>query len=133
MGDAYSHWTMVRLVGLAKAAEIMLTGRTYQGSELERLGVANQIVASTEVLATALEIARDTAIHAAPLSVALSKRLLWESMNLTAEQVERRETELHKHIMPKPDAIEGPVSHVERRQPRWQLRVSRDWPKWPED
>jgi enoyl-CoA hydratase/carnithine racemase len=133
MGDAYSHWTMVRLVGLAKAAEIMLTGRTYQGSELERLGVANQIVDSADVLATALEIARDTAIHAAPLSVAVSKRLLWESMNLTAEQVERRETELHKHIMPKPDAIEGPVSHVERRRPNWQLRVSRDWPKWPED
>ncbi|MEE8165234.1 MAG: enoyl-CoA hydratase-related protein, partial [Myxococcota bacterium] len=133
MGDAYSHWTMVRLVGLAKAAEIMLTGRTYQGNELERLGVANQIVASADVLATALEIARDTAIHAAPLSVALSKRLLWESMNLTAEQVERRETELHKHIMPRPDAIEGPVSHVERRQPNWQLRVTRDWPKWPED
>ncbi len=133
MGDAYSHWTMVRLVGLAKAAEIMLTGRTYQGSELERLGVANQIVASADVLATAFEIARDTAIHAAPLSVALSKRLLWESMDLTAEEVERRETELHKHIMPRPDAIEGPVSHAERRQPNWQLRVSRDWPKWPED
>ena len=49
-----------------------------------------------------------------------------------ANEVERKETELHKHIMPRPDAIEGPVSHVQRRAPEWQGRVSRDWPKWPE-
>lgn len=132
MGDAYSHWTMVRLVGLARAAEIMLTGKTFTGDEIEALGVANRVVPADEVLSTALEIARDTAIHAAPLSVAVSKKLLWESNELTANEVERKETELHKHIMPRPDAIEGPVSHVQRRAPEWQGRVSRDWPKWPE-
>lgn len=131
MGDAYSHWTMVRLVGLAKAAEIMLTGRTFQGDELERLGVANRIVPSADVLATAMEIARDTAIHAAPLSIAVSKRLLWESTELSAAQVEQKETELHKVVMTAPDAIEGPVSHVQRRAPEWKGRVARDWPEWP--
>lgn len=132
MGDAYSHWTMVRLVGLARAAEIMLTGRTFTGDEIEGLGVANRVVPASEVLSTALDIARDTAIHAAPLSVAVSKKLLWESSELTAAEVEHKETELHKHIMPRPDAIEGPVSHVQRRAPQWQGRVSRDWPEWPE-
>ncbi|MFO0687674.1 MAG: enoyl-CoA hydratase-related protein [Myxococcota bacterium] len=133
MGDAYSHWTMVRLVGLARAAEIMLTGRTFAGDELDRLGVASQVVPAAEVLPTALALARDTAIHAAPLSVAVSKRLLWESSELTPEQVLHRETELHKHIMTAPDAIEGPMAHVERRRPDWKLRVSRDWPAWPKD
>lgn len=132
MGDAYAHWTMVRLVGLARAAEIMLTGKTFTGDEIEALGVANRVVPADEVLPTALEIARDTAIHAAPLSVAVSKKLLWESNELTAAEVEHKETELHKHIMPRPDAIEGPVSHVQRRAPEWQGRVSRDWPNWPE-
>jgi len=133
MGDAYSHWTMVRLVGLARAAEIMLTGRTFAGDELDRLGVANQVLPAAEVLPTALELARDSAIYAAPLSVAVSKRLLWESCELSAEQVEHRETELHKHIMPRADAVEGPMAHVERRVPNWSLRVSKDWPEWPED
>ncbi|MBK7947767.1 MAG: enoyl-CoA hydratase/isomerase family protein [Deltaproteobacteria bacterium] len=133
MGDAYSHWTVVRLVGLARAAEIMLTGRTFAGDELDRLGVASQVVPAAEVLPTALALARDTAINAAPLSVAVSKRLLWESSELTAEQVLHRETELHKHIMAAPDAIEGPMAHVERRRPDWKLRVSRDWPAWPKD
>ena len=133
MPDAYSHWTMVRLVGLAKAAEIMLTGKTFTGDEIERLGVASQILPSEEVLPAALALARDTAIHAAPLSVAVSKKLLWESSELSAAQVEQKETALHKHIMPKADAIEGPVAHVQRRTPDWKLRVGRDWPEWPSD
>jgi enoyl-CoA hydratase/carnithine racemase len=133
LGDAYSHWTLVRLVGLARAAEIMLTGRTFRGAELDRLGIANRILPSSEVLPAALEIARDTAIHAAPLSVACSKRLLWESSELSLDQVEHRETELHKHLMTAPDAVEGPMAHVEKRVPKWSLRVSRDWPEWPRD
>jgi len=132
MGDAYSHWTMVRMVGLARAAEIMLTGRTFTGDEIEGLGVASQVLPSEEVLPAALALARDTAIHAAPLSVAVSKKLLWESSELTPAQVEYKESELHKHIMSRPDAIEGPVAHVERRAPKWSLRVGRDWPDWPE-
>jgi len=131
LGDAYSHWTLVRLVGIARAAEILLTGRTFPGSELDRLGIASRMLPAAEVLPAALEIARDTAIHAAPLSVACSKRLLWESFELRPEQVEQRETELHKHLMPKPDAIEGPVAHLEKRRPEWRLRVSRDWPGSP--
>lgn len=133
MGDAYSHWTLVRLVGLARAAEIMLTGRTFAGDELERLGVASQVRPAEEVLPAALALARDTAIHAAPLSVAVSKRLLWESAELTADQVLHRETELHKHLMTAPDAVEGPVAHIEKRRPEWKLRVGRDWPAWPKD
>lgn len=131
MGDAYSHWTMPRLVGLARAAEMMLTGRTFRGDELDRLGVANQVLPASDVLPAALELARDTARNAAPLSVAVSKKLLWESYELDADQVEHRETELHKHIMTRPDAIEGPMAHVERRQPEWKLRVAKDWPDWP--
>jgi enoyl-CoA hydratase/carnithine racemase len=133
MGDAYSHWTLVRLIGLSRAAEIMLTGRTFAGEELDRLGVASQVLPAAEVLPRALDLARDSAIYAAPLSVAVSKRLLWESSELSAEQVEHRETELHKHIMPGADAIEGPMAHVEHRVPDWKLSVSQDWPEWPED
>lgn len=131
MGDAYSHWTMVRMVGLARAAEIMLTGRTFRGTELDRLGVASEVCPAAEVVSTALELARDTAIHASPMSVALSKKLLWESAQLSAEAVEREETEGHRLIMAHPDAIEGPMAHVQKRTPKWTMRVSKDWPDTP--
>jgi enoyl-CoA hydratase/carnithine racemase len=129
MPDAYSHWTLPRLVGLARAADVLLTGRTFDGVEAERLGVASRTLPAAEILPAALEIARDVADNAAPLSVAVSKRLLWESFSLTAEQVEERETALHHHLMGQGDAMEGPVAYLEKRPARWTSRVGRDWPK----
>ena len=132
MPDAYSHWTVPRAVGLARAAELLLTGRTFTGDELGPLGVASRVLPAAEVLPAALEIARDVARNAAPLSVAVSKRLLWEAPMLSPEEVEAKETKLHRHLLARPDAIEGPVAFVEKRRPEWKLRVSRDWPEWPE-
>jgi hypothetical protein len=83
------------------------------------------------VLPACLEIARDIAANTAPLSVAFTKQLLWRSFGLEAREVGRLETELHLQLMGKPDAIEGVRAYLEHRPPRWQLRVSRDWPDWP--
>ena len=132
MPDAYSHLTVLRAVGLARAAELLLTGRTFEGEELARLGVASRVLPAAEVLPAAQALARDVAAHAAPLSVAVSKRLLWEAPLLDAEAVERKETALHRVLFALPDAVEGPVAFVEKREPRWQSRVTRDWPDWPE-
>lgn len=132
MPDAYSHWTLPRLVGLARAAEILLTGRTFRGEEIEALGIASRVLPAAEVLDAALDLARDTAANAAPLSVAISKRLLWESLELGPDDVERKETALHHVLMGASDAIEGPLAFVQKRAPKWKLRVSKDWPDWPE-
>jgi len=132
MPDAYAHWTVLRAVGMARAAELLLTGRTFGGDELERLGVASRVLPGPEVLPAARELARDVAANAAPLSVAVSKRLLWEAPLLSPDDVERKETTLHLHLFKRSDAVEGPVAFVEKRTPRWQGRVSRDWPDWPE-
>ncbi len=78
-----------------------------------------------------VEIARDVVRNTAPLSVALSKKLLWESLTLEREDVERKETALHHHVMGRGDAIEGAVSYLERRPPRFTSSVSNDWPDWP--
>ena len=132
MPDAYSHLTVLRAVGLARAAELLLTGRTFRGDELEPLGVANRIVPAAEVLGAAHDIARDVALNAAPVSLAVSKRLLWEAPLLDPDTVERKETALHVHLMTRADAIEGPVAFAQKRAPEWKLRVSEDWPEWPE-
>jgi enoyl-CoA hydratase/carnithine racemase len=129
--DAFAHWTLPRIVGLSRAAEILLTGRTFGGEEAVALGIASRALAAEEVLPAALELAREIAVHTAPLSVAVTKRLLWEGLCLDAAAVGRLETELHRHLMGRPDAIEGVRAHLERRPPRWRLQVSRDWPEWP--
>ena len=61
------------------AADIMLKGRTFDGTEVERLGIASRTVDNDAVLDTALGLAHDIALDMAPLSVVVTKRLLWES------------------------------------------------------
>ena len=129
--DAYAHWTLPRIAGLAVAADLLLTGRKIDGAEAVAMGIASRALPAAEVLPAALEIARDIARNTAPLSVALSKKLLWESLTLEREDVERKETALHHHVMGRGDAIEGAVSYLERRPPRFTSSVSDDWPEWP--
>lgn len=130
--DAYAHWSVPRAIGLARAAELFLTGRLFSGEEAVQLGLASRALPADEVVPAALEMARDIAINVAPLSAALSKRLLWESRSLTREEVGRKETALHHVVMGRADALEGVMAFIERRVPRWQLAVSKDWPaEWP--
>jgi len=131
MPDACSHWTLPRIIGLERAAWLLLTGTRISGAEAAAMGLALRSLPAEHVLPAALEIARDVADNTAPLSVAVTKRLLWQSPELSRAEVERFETELHHHLMGKADAVEGAVAYLERRAPRWQLSVTADWPQWP--
>ena len=117
--DAHSHWTVPRAVGFARAADLFLTGRTFTGREAAELGIAGRALPSGDVLPAALDIARDIAVNTAPLSVALSKRLLWASPVLDRDEVGYLETEYHRLVMGTPDAREGVLAWLERRDPRW--------------
>jgi enoyl-CoA hydratase/carnithine racemase len=124
MGDAWAHWTLPRLVGVAKAAEILLLGDTFDGQEAERLGIASRVVAADDVLPTARELAERVARTTAPMSVAASKRLLWSSFERSATEIGQAETELHRTLMAHPDAREGVRASLERRDPEWTGRAS---------
>ena len=124
MGDGYSHWTLPRIAGMSAAAEILLTGRTFDGHEAHALGVCSRVLPNDEVLPAAVALARDIATNVAPLAVACSKRLLWDSWALTPAQVEARETDDHHLLMARPDAREGVEAFLERRAPRWTGRAT---------
>jgi len=117
--DAYAHWTVPRAVGFACAADLFLTGRTFTGREAVDLGLASRALPADDVLPAALDVARDIAVNAAPLSVALSKRLLWASPVLDRDEIGYLETEYHRLVMGTPDAREGVLAWLERRDPRW--------------
>jgi enoyl-CoA hydratase/carnithine racemase len=126
--DAHSHWTVPRAAGFAVAAELLLTGREIRGGEAVAMGLASRALPAADVLPAALDLARDVARNTAPLSVALSKRLLWASPALGRDEVERLETELHRVVMGRQDAREGVLAFVEKRAPDWSLSPTRDWP-----
>jgi len=126
--DLRSHWTLTRAVGHARAAEILLTGRLFSGVEMAAMGVASRALPADQVLPAALEISRDVAVNTAPLSVAVSKRLLWLDPAPSGAEIDRLERELHLRLMGRADAREGALAFLERRAPQWTSSVSDDWP-----
>jgi enoyl-CoA hydratase/carnithine racemase len=130
--DAQSHWTLPRAVGFAHAAELMLTGRHFTAEEAVAMGMASRALPPDEVLPAAMDLARDIAVNTAPVSVAISKRLLWSVSSLDPVETEYLETLMHHHVMGREDAREGVLAFLERRDPKWTMSVTADWPDWPE-
>ncbi|OBB68136.1 enoyl-CoA hydratase/isomerase family protein [Mycobacterium sp. 852014-50255_SCH5639931] len=131
--DCMSHWTLAQLTTLGVAADILLTGRTFGGTEAVALGIANRALPAERVLDHAVELARDIAANVAPMSAALCKRLLWDTAinNYTPRQVAALESQLHQRVMGGADAREGVSAFVERRPPSFTSRLSREWSELP--
>ncbi|BBY23020.1 enoyl-CoA hydratase-related protein [Mycobacterium stomatepiae] len=131
--DCMVHWTLAHLTNLGVAAEVLLTRRTFDGPEAVAFGIANRALPAAQVLDAALKMGRDIAVNVAPMSAALSKRLLWDTAihGYTPRQVASLETQLHHRVMGTDDAREGVAAFVERRAPRFGSRVSRDWESLP--
>lgn len=122
VGDCAVHYTLRHAVGLAIAADVLLTGRTFTGRDAADLGIASRALPADEVLPAALELARDVAVNANPASVAYSKRLLWAAQNV--DEVAEAETTVHLKLMGGRDAAEGPAAWREQRAPQWRSKAS---------
>lgn len=124
-----SHVIVPRVVGFSNAADLLLSGRMIRGREAAALGLASEALPADQVLPRAQERARDIAIHTAPVSVAISKRLLWEGLTASVPEMREREGPLFTWAGNQPDAREGVLSFLEKRAPRWALRPSQDKPE----
>ncbi len=124
-----SHVILPRLAGLAKASELLLSGRTFLGEEAVEYGVATRALPKDEVLPAALALARDIATNAAPLPVAIAKRLLWEGVGIDLEAWREREGRLFRMTTRHPDAREGTMAFMEKRAPRWSGSPTQEWPE----
>lgn len=123
LGDAYAHWTLPRLVGASRAAEMLFTGRTFDGHRAREWGLCSEALPADEVLPATLALAHEMAA-AGPLSLAASKQTLWAALAGDPDEVERLETFWHEVLMDHEDVREGMRASLERRPARWTGRVS---------
>ena len=77
-----------------------------------------------------LELAHDIAVNVAPVSAALTKRVLWEFLTEPDRRAAgKRQNELFAWTGRQQDAKEGVVAFLEKRAPEWSLRPSSDMPE----
>lgn len=120
--DANIHWSLPRMVGTQRALELLMTGRTFRGTEAAEMGLALKAVPADQVLDTALELARDIATNTSPAAVGISKQLVYANLNQDDPGATmRQETKLVWWLGTQPDAMEGVMSFMEKREPNWKL------------
>jgi enoyl-CoA hydratase/carnithine racemase len=124
-----SLWLLPRLVGVATATELLLTGRMFPGSEAKELGLAAHAVPANEVLPKALQLAEDIATSCAPTAVGITKQLLYELLGeADRESAFRREWEIFRWTGRQPDSAEGVAAFLEKRAPEFEASKPPDVP-----
>ena len=123
-----SHVILPRLVGMSRAAELLMSGRMFSGLEAVEYGVASRALPAAGVAPAAIELAREIALNAAPLSVAISKRLLWEGVGIDLPSFRSREGAWLDFTAAAQDSKEGTAAFLEKRAPAWRGRISAELP-----
>jgi enoyl-CoA hydratase/carnithine racemase len=122
-------WLLPRIVGISRAAELMYTGRILNARESLEFGLVSRVVSDDQLLPTARDLAKDIAVNCAPVSVALTKHMLYQFLGETdPERAEQINHQYYAWTGKQADAKEGVVSFLEKREPRWKLKVPGDLP-----
>lgn len=114
-------WLLPRLVGLARARDLALTGRIVEADEALAIGLATRVVDPDRLEAEVAEIAEALAAGA-PLAQRFIKVALDRSANMTFEQTLAFEEEAQATLLGSEDFLEGAAAFLEKRPPEFKGR-----------
>jgi enoyl-CoA hydratase/carnithine racemase len=127
--EALSTWTVARQIGLAKANELLLTGRIISAREALEFGIISHVWPDAEFMGKVREMAADIAQNTAPVSVAMTKRLMWGQLaEDSIEAAQLTEMQAFPWVGKQPDASEGVTAFLQKRKPAWKMKPSKDFP-----
>ena len=127
--EACSSWFLTRLVGAARALELVCTGRVFRAGDQAGTGLFNYLLPAEQVLPKALELAREIAENTSATSVALAKAMVWHGLGEPDPQsVHLIDSRVFYWAGKQPDAAEGIQSFLQKRPPEFKLSPTKDMP-----
>lgn len=127
--EAASSWFLPHLVGRAKALEWCMTGRVFNADEALKGGLIRSIHEPDDLMPAALALAHEIRDNTAPVSVALTRQMLWRNPSanhpMEAHKIDSRAIYTRAKTN---DAKEGIASFLEKREPSYPDKISMNMP-----
>jgi enoyl-CoA hydratase/carnithine racemase len=127
--EACSSWFLPRLVGVSRALEWTYSGRIFPASEALAGGLVSAVHSPEALLPAARALAREIVDHAAPVSVALTRQMMWRMLGAdhprAAHKIDSRAIYARGASA---DAKEGVMAFLEKRPAQFTGKVSTDMP-----
>jgi enoyl-CoA hydratase/carnithine racemase len=135
--EACSSWFLPRLVGAPTALEWCYSGRVFTAQEAHSRGLVQGLHAPEALMPAAVALAREFADNAAPVSMAVTRQLIWRGLvadhPMEAHRADSRSMRLRGASA---DAREGIAAFLDKRAPVFPDKVSDGlpdlWPEWQE-
>ncbi|GGC18815.1 enoyl-CoA hydratase [Novosphingobium marinum] len=122
-------WFLPKIVGVSKALEWILTGQSVSAREALESGLVRSLHEPADVLPAARAIATTIAQNTAPVSVALSRQMLWKMSGCETPHEAHRIESMGIHSRSQSDDVkEGVASFMERRDPDFPETVPANLP-----
>ncbi len=127
--EACSSWFLPRIVGISQALAWTFSGRVFPADEALKGGLVQELTAPEDLLPRARAIAAEIAENTAPVSVALTRHMMWRMLGadhpMEAHKVDSRGI---ARLGVSPDVKEGVESFLEKRPPEFSMKPSSDMP-----
>lgn len=127
--EACSTWFLPRIVGISTALSWTLGGKMVSAVDALAQGLIEEIVPADQVVQRAVDIARELTSETAPVSVALTRRLMWEMLGASGPEVAHRAESVAIYRRGVSDDVrEGVDAFLTKRSPTFPDRVSTGLP-----
>jgi enoyl-CoA hydratase/carnithine racemase len=114
-----SSWLLPRIVGLANAVDLALTGRLIDAQEALRMGLVSRVVSDNELMPAARALAADLATQCSPLGISYVKRFVYQHLYTDFATALREEAESAGVMLRSKDFKEGVSAFIEKRAPKF--------------